>query len=408
MESREVWVNFSPKLDSKSYGHYLPFHETLKDAVLSHGLTYLELPNRSKCICGKYDWDANTIIKGPGYFKLKQLLVLFHILNELKSYKINLLIYEGSFLTFKMVSILCYFSPNLRVVHNWSNDKQITKMYNKHRNYLKHRLKILKRYSSNQIISTVENLNLSLKLSKLNGLKFEVFPTSSVFKSSETFDLGKDKLDSILIFLNDSAREKTLIQEILNESKVLDNSTQIIVFGCSYLPVHNNTNVVFLPKTQMAGDRYEQYFMKCKFAIFFYSQKNYESLTSGRFMDCIVARKNIWLEKEFTALDWLAEQYPSNCHRFSTQEARWLHGISVERNGFYNLDSTNIPIARNSVSILSKYLLSDCNPGKVRNLALFIYFLDYAYIIIRYLLFLIRELFKNLFFFWSWRKNNVE
>jgi hypothetical protein len=284
---------------------------------------------------------------------------------------------------------------NLNVIHNWSNDKQMFTLLNKRRFLLKVRLKLLNYSSSKRIISTVENENLSLDLSKLGIIEFYLFPTPSVFKSREIFDKIDSNFDSILIFINDSKREKEIVNEIVLRTKLLDSSTKVIVFGTNYRG-DIQKNLIFLPKVQMTNEAYFDYLANSKLVIFFYSQENYESLTSGRFMDCIVAQKNIWIEREFTALDWLIKKYPSYCNRFSIQDENWINLINVNQETVNNYESLNLPTAINSILILNNYLAARKFPDAVRTSILFLNFVEFVNIIGRYHLYWLKVLAKRI------------
>ena len=216
-----------------------------------------------------------------------------------------------------------------------------------------------------------------------------MFPTPSVLESVEKFSLHESNFNNVQIFIRDLAREDYLLQCILNASKSLEANTKVTILGLTRSRTVVEGNVTILPKKQISINEYSSLLLRASNVVFFYAQDNYETLTSGKFLDCVVTGRNVWFETDFTALNWLLTKF-TVCKRFTLSDSKWLSSISETKLEF-NMTNQVLPTADLAIDVIQQ-LASDGYASRVIPFKFFfsLPFLQ-LFFYVRYLAFLIKR-----------------
>lgn len=384
----ECWVDFSPQHTTDSYGHYVPLHLAFADACSKSSFDYFLIGKTFSL--DTFAIDNTNFTKGPGYFGFKKVFKIKKFFDNLSYSKINLIIYEGNFLLYLFFAFVLKISTQKLTLHfNWSNDKQLNKMINRHRQLLKLYFSALSRSHLHSIISYVENPHLLQKLNEISNFKFKLFPTPSVFNETENIqEIPSSK--KILIFVNDPENEKDWLKRIVSASNLTKfDDFEIHIFGIRDFESFVGNKITLHKFQQISLKEYGSLIGQSSDILLIYNSNNYETLTSGRFLDAIVFKRPIWVPKQFSQLDWMGNTF-KNLHKFDLLAPNWLDEIIGKNFEFEVIDKNYLPNSSNMLRILNHFAkeLPKIKSKKGYLLLLFLYFTEHA----RFVVYILKNL----------------
>jgi hypothetical protein len=305
----ETWIDFTPRTNSQSIGHYLPIHEAWNSAAEFRKLNWQVISN-SKLISQKSILKTlQKMISWPTYFTAFDLLRFAQKLSKMKSTKIKILVYEGEFVSFYFFLFLSRIIKQPIEVHfNWSNNNQLLN-YSKKKFLYKIHFNMLNFASDSKFVFYVENPILQKILNVQSKMNFLRFPTSTVFDQSfaNTSDIKENK---IALIINDKLIDQKKFVEICKwlDSNFRDFDISVFTYHKYILPYTGKNNYSIYTE-QLGRNEYYKVLAGTSKSFFFYNESNYKYLTSGRFLDCQFVGSQIYVPIESEALDWMGLLY---------------------------------------------------------------------------------------------------
>jgi hypothetical protein len=307
----ELWLDFSPRTNLDSVGHYLPLHLAWSEAAKTNNVAW-------QLISGDQHHSLlqdlfNNMYKRPAHFKIINIREFLTFLKLQNSKHINLLVYEGEFVAFYFLLFISKFYREKITIHfNWSNNNQLEK-YSR-RIWFKAHFAILDLVSKRNFIHYVENEPLVFDLNCRSRLSFERFPTSTVFDQSKFTGLSCET-NKLALIINDKSIGQSEFCQIVHGIEAVFSGHSVVVHSYTKFEIPNGVvNIYKMCSNQIDSEAYFEVLKGTWISFFFYNEENYKYLTSGRFLDCLFVNSLICVPKESTSLDWLGEKFGNLFH----------------------------------------------------------------------------------------------
>ncbi len=306
-----VWFDFSPRTRKEAIGHYLPLHQAWSNAAKQNGMDWTLISTNFSST--SLNDDFGNLLNQPEHFSIRHVINFSEHLNRSKTKYVNILVYEGNFVTFYFFLFISRLCRKKVIVHfNWSNNNQLLRYANKF--YFKWVMNILYTISKRNFVHYVENETLKNTLNIKSNLYFSLFPTSTVF-SIEKSEYAKINNSKLTLFINDKDFGQVKFDKVIERIEQVFLGMEVNIFSSREFEVPAQMSNIYVTYNKQIDN--SAYFLALNgtwISIFFYNENNYQVLTSGRFLDCLSVDSLICVPYESKCLDWLGKRFGNYYH----------------------------------------------------------------------------------------------